>query len=311
MKILIDWLQFTTTIHSKLQILEMFGLQDQEWVTGKPTGRWSNVDINNKIRIEYGGEREDISFTFSGSGCRYVETVNDNEFDWLQVLSYLCSFKGDGVNISRLDVACDDKEIILTMKKIMKHAEDRKYVSRSRVKPMMVNGRKEIIYFGSEKSDTMLRIYNKALERGLDDEHWIRAELQLRNEAADSFIINLQEYKDIGITYAGILNNYLRFTTKNPNTCNEHYDQLIVTKWWKKFISESRKIKNISTGGMEYNYENLENFIKTGAGSSIKTYLMANNGDVTKLLELISDCKINDKQKQMLSNLELYKEDAV
>jgi len=292
----------------------MFGLTDECFLPARSGGRWEQVDMINKVRIEYGGQRNDISFTASGSGCRYIETAyknkNQSDIDWYECLTYLLSYKGDGVNISRLDIACDDKNEVLEMRKIMNAAKNEKYVSRTRVKPERIEGRKEIVYFGSEKSKTRLRIYNKALERGVE-EKWIRCELQLRDDAADSFISNLQEYKDIGRTFSGVLNNYLRFTTKNPSDCNGHYDDLKITKWWTEYIGTAEKIKNVKSVGLEYNYEHLENLMKKNYASSIKAFLLANDGNISALLDIVNGAKLNNKQKEMLNEIEHVNADSV
>ena len=104
------------------------------------------------------------------------------------------------MNVSRLDVAGDEEEVI----------------------------------FGASSSSTRLRIYNKALERGVAGP-WVRVEFQLRDEAANSFLANLLAREGrIGETYGGVLLNYLRYQL--PDQC---------THFSRKRIFEKRKLQNL------------------------------------------------------------------
>jgi len=301
MEILIDYLCFTSKIHDVGGLKELLGLNNIDFLVGKAFNGWSCCDYSNGIKILY-GTRDDIAVNMSGSGCRFLESCNDNHFDWLGLFDYLKS-EGDCMNISRLDLACDEKEGILDMKKMVHSTEHRKYISRARSK-RWIAGDEECIIFGATTSDTRLRIYNKALERGVEG-HWMRSEFQFRDEAADSAILNLIKFRNIGRTYGGIMNNYLRFTTKNPELCAEHYETVKTTQWWQEFVGTSEKIKNIRVGGLEYNYMNLEDFITKQCASSLKTYIEANHGDISGLMEIVDKAKINKKQKDLLSAIEL------
>ena len=65
---------------------------------------------------------------------------------------------------------------------------------------------------GSPKSKVLVRIYDKAAERGLaDGRHWVRVELQLRDKRAEEF---LKIPMCIGKAFAGVLLNYLLFQMK-------------------------------------------------------------------------------------------------
>lgn len=297
--ILVDYLSFSSKSHGSNQIKELLGIEEAEFVLIKGRNGWTDAIYTEGIRIFYGGTREDIGVDISGVGCRNVESYNNLSFDWPELLKYLID--DDAMNISRLDIACDDHEEILSFEKLVKHTSERKYISKAR-RRVWIQGDEQEIIFGSSKSDTRLRIYNKALERGVE-EHWIRAEFQFRDTAADSFIFNLMEQKnDIGRTYGGVLLNYLRYTIKAPDE-NNNNNRIPTTDWWDKFVGTSERIKNFTTGGIEYNYFNLEAFLVKQCASSIKTFIEANQGDMTRLFEIINKAKHSDKQKALLKNL--------
>lgn len=299
MDILIDYLTFTSCIHDAFSIKELLGLSGVDWQVGKGRNGWLYCDYACGIRVYYGA-RDDVGVEMSGQGCRFLESCNGNKNDWVALFDYLKS-EGDSMNVSRLDIACDEKEGILSIKKMVWHTGHNYYISRARSR-RWIAGDEESIIFGAPTSDTRLRIYNKALERGVDG-HWIRAEFQLRDEAADSMISNILTYRDIGHTYAGVLNNYLRFTTSNPAACGEHYDRVETAAWWLQFVGTADKIKNVRIGGLEYNLMDVESFLRTQAASSMKTYLEAMDGDMTGLLEMISKAKLNKRQQDLLAIL--------
>lgn len=298
MDILIDYLTFTVKNYTYADLVELLGLQDVNWIAGKPYNGWQECNYCNGIKLLHRG-REDVCADMSGTGCRFLETVNGQDFDWLGLLDELIC--DENVNVSRLDIACDEKEGVLTMGKMVHNTEHGKYISRSRCK-RWIAGDEEAIIFGSPTSDTRLRIYNKAMERGQEG-HWIRSEFQFRNEAADSFLLNLSQVQDIGRCYSGVMNNYLRYTTKNPETCGEHYDLVPTTKWWLKFLGTSEKIKNIHVGGMEYNFGSLDHYLRTQCAPSLKAYIEACGGDLTELLKMVESAQLSKKQKMLLWSL--------
>lgn len=300
MNILIDYLRVTFKTLEMADLIEYLGLQNVDWIEGRARDGWSRHDYFNGIHL-YSCGREDIGIEFSGVGCRTVESLNELCFDWVSLLSWIVDF-GTEANVSRLDVACDDKEGILNFDTLVKYTRQGKYISKAR-KKHWTEGDERIIMFGASSSDTRLRIYDKALERGVD-EHWIRAEFQLRDAAADSMIANILKSGSIGSAYGGVLLNYLRYTVKKPDPGQSHnFDSIRTVKWWSDFVGTSVKIKNVTVGGLEYNLDSLEDFISKQCASSIRTYIAISGGDLYKLLHTVSSTPYSAKQKQLLASL--------
>ena len=288
-------MRFTSKAHSIADLVDLLGLRGVSWEPGKARDGWQNHDYNNGMHLYHGG-RDDVGVELSGAGCRMLESCNDGSFDWLGLFEY-----EEDMNISRLDVAGDDREELLKMETLVRYTSQRKYISKAR-RCIWVSGDEQEILFGASSSSTRLRIYNKALERGVEG-HWIRCEFQLRDEAADSFILNLMHQREIGRTYGGVLLNYLRYTVQLPDESQNHYDRIPTTSWWSLFVATAEKIKNIKVGGLEYNYFNLEAFIVKQCSSSLKAYIEANNGNTEPLLKLIESARLSVKQKDMLAQL--------
>lgn len=173
------------------------------------------------IKIHIGDDL--VILDISGKGCRTLES----EFDWdwelfFNSLTHDLTYRVDlsvtpKCHISRLDVACDvfDSEDF-TVSKIWDFVRRRKYVCKSK-RVVHGEGDEEWIYFGSAASDRRLRIYNKALEQGIPDQKWVRAEFQLRNDNALSFLLNYFQNHSFSFTYYGVMHDYLRIL-KNVQT---------------------------------------------------------------------------------------------
>ena len=128
----------------------------------------------------------------SGQGCRSFEEYGTGDFDGLFRLFQ----QGEGYHVTRLDVAFDDHSGILDIQRLFRDSDnqdgDQQFVSKfrkSRIEKEFKDGRPGItVYHGSKKSAVLIRIYDKAAERGLpEDQHWVRVELQLRDERAEAF----------------------------------------------------------------------------------------------------------------------------
>lgn len=242
-----------------------------------------------------------IILEMSGHGCRFLESLYDNELNWVDFIEqFLCL---EGSHLARLDIACDDRpgdgeKALLSFSTLFRHVMQRRYISLSRY-VVHSGGSEESIYFGSPKSDRRLRIYNKAIERGIPDEHWIRAEFQLRNEAALSFYMRALECGSIGQAYQGMLFDYLRFT-REVNEADDHQFRMTVTRWWRTFCGNAKRIKGFYVGGLEYNLESLERYLGNQTSSSIKTYLAAHDGDISGLMNMAQGATYNKKQEFLL-----------
>lgn len=298
MNILFDYFRATFKELEIADLIEYLGLQNVNWIEGKSRDGWQRHDYFNGIHL-YSCGRDDIGIELSGVGCRTLETLNELSFDWLALLRMVVD-QGDSANVSRLDIAGDDQDGILDFGTMVKYTRVGKYISKSR-KRIWIDGDEREIMFGASSSSTRLRIYDKALERGVDG-HWIRCEFQLRDEAADSFITNFLSYGDIGLTYGGVLLNYLRYTTKAPDPSKSHnYESLRTAKWWDKFVGTAHKIHNVTVGGLEYNLESLEDFIQLQCASSIRCFLEVST--VERLLEIVKHTPFSQKQLQLLHSL--------
>lgn len=133
-----------------------------------------------------------------------------------------------------------------------------------------------------EQSNMYIRIYDKAAERGLPDCHWIRIEMQMRDEIAQGFIAGLM-VNPVGIQFRGVLHNYLRYVLPQDDTNRSRWP---MTYYWSELIDGIQQIRCWSDPGIEYNVFNLVNYVIKQAGNAIKCYM-----NIFSVDELVNELK--------------------
>ena len=223
------------------------------------------------ISILYdGNEGMGICLDMSGQGCRTFEEHGSGDFDGL---FRMVQDNPQQFHMTRLDVAFDDHTGILPIQQIFDDTDRQEYVSKfrqSRIEKQFVDGRPGItVYHGSKKSDVLFRIYDKAAERGFPaEQHWVRMEMQLRDDRALAFV---QAPEPVGITFRGVLVNYLRYVDPDPFDSNNRRWQ---TKgYWEDLIEQVGRIMLYVKPGLEYNIMQLDHFVFDQAGNAIAAAL--------------------------------------
>jgi phage replication initiation protein len=214
---------------------------------------YNSGKVYNNIRVLYDGEHtgNTVCVNISGQGCRVYE--ENGERDILVLLSRIA--KNPSVNVTRLDIACDDQGGILDIEKAWEATNNGNYRTRSVSVNCHESRRKKgagakTIYFGSPASYCRVRIYDKAkqtydpqLEPEMyNDFHWIRFEMVLRDTYAAQAALLLADSEDIGATVAGIIND--KFAFVNHDDSNVSRCSLI--DWWADFLGEIQGIKLLS-----------------------------------------------------------------
>lgn len=265
-RIIYDWLTFTTQIHSVGNILDLLGLSEVSFIKlDRGMNGYPECIFFGGISICYGG-REDmgVCVCMSGKGCRTFEEHGNG--DWNSIfVEILDNYSDDSskrkMNISRLDIAYDDFDGLLDIKKIAESTFNQNYVSRFSKGQVLFDFDKGNVgitcNFGSVRSDTYIRIYDKKVEQKREDiDHWIRCEIQLRGASSLGFIML---GGDICANYFGVLNNYLRFV--DPSDTDTNKRRWKTSEWWDNFIESYDSVSIFARPGTEYNIFKLENFV--------------------------------------------------
>ena len=236
-KIIVDWLQFTLLKDDGLQIVfKILRLNPADFERLDKGGLgYKDQLINNNVRIYFNGNQGmGINTSISGQGCRFMESQGIDL--WSLVFRLAQSAR---INITRLDLALDTS--IKLIDKIRKSIDNKKYISKSRSITYICKSGKEstnteTIYIGSRSSDLMIRIYDKAVEQGLDDIDWERWEIVLKKEKIKEAIPLLK--KDISQTFRDILYTYFRPLKK----VESNKSRSKVESWYIKFLGKVEKV---------------------------------------------------------------------
>lgn len=188
-KIIYDWVSITSKIHSPDDFIRLLGMDDDgiSWEKVKGAHGYRDRLYWGSISIHYNGTEDmGIWLEMSGQGCRSFETYGTGNFESLfaEVME-----NPEQMRVTRLDVAYDDLSGVLDIEEVCRDTEAQEYVSSFRGWNVQRGSEGSSVTLGSQSSEILIRIYDKAAERGFDDgRHWVRVELQLRRDRAESFL---------------------------------------------------------------------------------------------------------------------------
>lgn len=305
--ILIDWFSFTRKNITVDTIIDFMQLNSVSWVSRSGHYGYRKAKFYGGIWILFDGTEDmGICVEMSGQGCRQFETSSlyDSLSEFAKIVASDSTF-----NITRLDVAYDDIDKegsgLLDVYKIDKLARSDRYISKFGSKSGEWSGKHNddgirtplalSVYFGSSQSNVRFRIYDKSLERGGLDYHWVRFEIQLRNGNATNFLLSEES---VGFTFYGLINNYLRFIVPDRNDSNRR--RWKSPTWWTDFLEHTQRISVYSKKDIEYNLTRLQRFTIGQAGASTLTYIKC-VGMLRFIEELQSKSEsLNDSQKLLI-----------
>lgn len=276
---LIDWLSFTCKMGNPIEVIELVGLGSLDF-TETDRGRYgydSGYTVDGLINVFYSTKRSDmgVHVELTGQGVRKYETLMQVEgVTWGQVFEHLRSF----ATFSRIDLALDEYEGLVGFDDIIEKIEQGEHVGRCR-SFKVISGRDShgqhtgtTIYMGSNKSDIMLRVYEKNFERqqkGYEVETpiWNRWELVLKHEKANDFVARYLEYGySFGGLFGGILADLIRFVEPGADTNKSRWE---TCNWWSDFLE---KAEPIQLKGKEYqpNLAKTLNWIQNSTITALK-----------------------------------------
>lgn len=299
--ILIDWLTFSSSLEAH-ELVSLLHLDHLNWTISGGQYGYKYALKSGHISINFDGSSQMIScVNMSGQGCREFEDSSDLSFyDLFKIINSDRAL----YNITRLDVAFDERDGLFDIQKIAMYINSGWYVSRARYYCVTYSSNGISCEIGSPKSDFRIRIYDKASERGYcaeDGVQWVRVEMQMRDDRASAYIRGIVQGISAGALYVGVLNNYLRFV--DPDFSDTNKSRWAVCDWWSDVFDKNvAKIKLYSAPGTLYNTQKLHKFVINQAGSAIKTYCQIMGVD-TLLNELVKhDYSVNSNYATLLES---------
>lgn len=326
---LIDWLTVTFHAETVFGLQVKLGMEHLEWSSKSSFINGYPMDTNyGHIHIRWGADdpafyRTDekgtaeskardnmgICLDMSGQGCREFETYS--RISWMDLLYNIFASEGR-INVTRLDLAYDDHLGYLNKYQLERDTRDRNYVSKSK-KSIITWSDDELldiqgitIEIGSRKSDVLIRIYDKAAERGYNDRHWMRVELQLRHDRASEALKKLYQHDRIGVVAGGILRNYCTFREPSADTNRCRWP---IAAYWQKVILDMEKLSIWVAPGEEYNFSKAEDQFVHQYGQFIQAYFKI-HGDFSSLLRRCENVhpELADKYERAIAQNKLDKE---
>lgn len=274
-KILVDYFSFTSKFDSPEWLIKLLGFDNPDkpvmFISRSGARGYKDALYFEGVNIFYNHSlNNDVWVEMSGKGCRTFDSFSSS--DWNYLFSCILA-EPDNYHITRLDLAYDDFEKFLNIDKIKKEIIKQNYQSHMRFWECCDSSQGITCYLGSPSSDIRFRIYDKKRERQRDDlEHWIRWEIQMRDERALSCVKSLFEKdEDVGKIFSGILLNYVRFIVPDESQTNS--SRLKTQKWYLNFLGACEKIPLWTPCGQEYNLTNCENYVYKMAGNAISALI--------------------------------------
>lgn len=257
----VDWLGVT--------IFELLGDERDvmAWLTPDDSkmGDWFEVSGKNGYRRGWrrgalvfwyeGRGGMGVHVSLSGEGCRQLEEENGlDEAGWLSFLLAIRACRlGGGMNVSRLDIAKDDKTGILSMpiindKVVNGHVSSgfrswshtmKREGSLGEVYVPAPGDDAETLYLGKRSSDMYVKIYNKHLERldkgfeGSETGHWVRVEATFKDGSADKLLDMLALARTFDVVGAWLQQ---KIVFKEPCADDSNKSRWESCGWWSEFF---------------------------------------------------------------------------
>ncbi len=239
----IDWLAFTVP---QATVEEMSAVVGGDWFEtttgfrGYPTCWITNQGRHGMGKLGTGAHRN-LKEVHVDLSAGIVSTWDESKIR--RVLAWIFAREG---HITRMDVALDDREMLVSIAHVKQAVDAGQAVTRSQ-KFQVIAGSSlrdgtstgDTLYFGSRESQTMLRVYDKRLEleqkdRAEAQDYGVRWELELKKDRAQACAKALLtlEPEDWREFLVGILRSYVDFreTTREAEPWEKYRAPLLA--WW-------------------------------------------------------------------------------
>lgn len=293
-KIIIDWLSITSKRLSVKEMKEILGLENAPWEQGRGYHGYQTRYWYDSISIHCDGSGDmGIWLEMSGQGCRAFESYSNKKAIYdtkmYEPLFKLVVDNPKEFNITRLDIAFDEFSGILDGKRVFDDTVNQKYKSKAEYWSATTSSDGLSLNIGSPRSKVLIRIYDKKAERLAkitdrdqrerieeDIPHWMRVELQLRDDRALEFIKTMAGCgkcsiapMPIGAVYTGVLANYLVYGYSVPAKGNSGKFVWHTFPYWENVLAGAEAISIYSQPGTEYNLARCENYVFNMAGNAV------------------------------------------
>lgn len=321
-EVLVDWLTFTVTTskcensshvsmaeYTPEEVISNFLGMDPALFQDAGYGllgydrvlRFSDIMVCYQPRENDYFKNMGVCVSMSGNGCRAFEATSS-----LGPVPFAALFQlledTPGSNVSRLDIACDDRSGALDMDTIIEKVQHNEINSRMTQRSVLVswdglfkNG--ATVYIGAPSSAFRLRIYDKALEQGIHG-HWVRVEMVLRSGNANSFVHHVAQGEPVGCLAAQVLNDKFSFIEKDDSNIS----RCSMCSWWADFMEDLRSLQLTSRPEVQYSVARIDRWIVDQVAPSLA--VLVETFGTQHLLEIALTAKerLTDYQKALIAD---------
>lgn len=249
-RLLIDWFSFTSRVHSRDELIFQLGMVDCPFEYSRGNKGFQHRVSFEGVHIHWCDPDFDsplngfVWLEMSGQGCRTFETHGGGNFEhWFKLLVAELDKPAQDrdLRVKRVDVAFDDMTGFLDINRIFRDSVEQNFTSRFRengVHGTFIGGDPQVsVDFGAKESNVRIRIYDKAAQLGFSPDqvpHWVRTELQLRNENASGFL-SLVQREGLHEVFGSTLRNYLCFRV--PDVMDSNKSRWAEADYWTRFLN--------------------------------------------------------------------------
>ena len=282
-RVLIDWLAGTLPAHRLGDLVALF--EPASWThLNRGAYGYCRAMKCGDTKVFYNG-RPDMGalIEMSGSACREYEAISSS-LPWPRFLSLCAEF---GFRASRIDVAFDDLQGLLSLDSIRACCDARLYTCRARTVETVISqsttDREQesvTVYIGSKASDTRIRIYEKHADE--DTNEFVRVELEVRRDAAQALFTCIESDGRIRAA-VGILAGHLQFRDHGNHADRSRWP---ITSWWSTFLGDVCKAP-LGIAPRCVDVDRNENWLVEQVSPSLALFVERRGGDPLVLQELL------------------------
>jgi len=232
------WLSFTVPYERFEDVLYLLDSNPVPMGRGF-RGYSESFSICSSGRAAYTPGREDAHFDLPASAI----AVAFRSFE--DVVSFVQFILDCGGHFTRVDVAfdtslvgVDDVRRAIEAKNVVTRFKSYRVIEAKALGDNALRG--YTVYLGSKASESMLRVYDKALEQGIVGERWTRFEIQLRDSRADALLKGLVGAVDYVKYLVGALRSLVDFRDRGANS---NVTRCPLLDWWAKLVGAFEKVK--------------------------------------------------------------------
>lgn len=362
-EVLIDWMTFTVHGEDDPDVVirnwlgmdpGLFQSRDHSVLRGYSAMQYFSdisVGYDGALRVNkqtgevvFSKEKLGICISMSGNGCRTFERFSSlkpqgAENHWEKAsLPFLALFQkiaaDDGVHVTRVDVACDDRHGYLNKDDIRQCWDSDAIRTRATSWDLhdSKQGRKRdrgwSFYSGSPSSEFRIRIYDKALEQRLklleqqsrarrqglsvpelEEEahsHWMRCEMTLRDDHADAFVRQAAVSDSVGKLAADVLNDKFAFIELD----NSNISRCSICTWWADFVSTVEAVALVAREVVQHPVEKIALWVRRQMACSL--YIIQSTLGYFELQDMMKEAKdrLSPKQRALIHDYNAFRSAA-